>query len=393
MPVEAAPVEAMPVDAAPVEATAAETSPGRRSLLRDDEGAMMLLGVFMTTLVVAMLYYIAGVGETIVYRERMQDAADAGAMAGALIYARAMNIVVLMNLIIASVFAIAVALRAAQYLLYAAAGRAFSECNWYNPRPCIIGLCLMMTTCEACDEVERVEGIVEEVAENASAASNTLRNVAPLAAFRVTEMTMDNYDPPANIGVGIGGRLPIEDDDSGHICDEVAFSFGPNATTSMIAVTEARDAADSCSGTSYVNQVAISAPLFVMLACQVELDVVRGYPKRVPDDVDLGENEFQFRSFVQGDAPFEADDERVRIATWGHSSEADSFSDNLAFLADFSFAQAEYYYDDDEDREEWMWNMKWRARMRRFRVDAGACSEAGGGFGRACGLIQRAVVH
>ncbi|HJL46152.1 MAG TPA: pilus assembly protein TadG-related protein, partial [Polyangiaceae bacterium LLY-WYZ-15_(1-7)] len=73
----------MPVDAAPVEATAAETSPGRRSLLRDDEGAMMLLGVFMTTLVVAMLYYIAGVGETIVYRERMQDAADAGAMAGA----------------------------------------------------------------------------------------------------------------------------------------------------------------------------------------------------------------------------------------------------------------------------------------------------------------------
>jgi hypothetical protein len=38
-------------------------------------------------------------------------------------------------------------------------------------------------------------------------------------------------------------------------------------------------------------------------------------------------------------------------------------------LSRFSAAQAEYYYDHDgsEARAEWMWNMKWRARLVRLR--------------------------
>jgi hypothetical protein len=38
-------------------------------------------------------------------------------------------------------------------------------------------------------------------------------------------------------------------------------------------------------------------------------------------------------------------------------------------LSRFSAAQAEYFYNHDgsEAREEWMWNMKWRARLVRLR--------------------------
>ena len=61
-----------------VESEASGRTSGRSAgaIVRNENGAMMIIGVFMATFVVAMLYYVAGIGETIVYRERMQDAAD-----------------------------------------------------------------------------------------------------------------------------------------------------------------------------------------------------------------------------------------------------------------------------------------------------------------------------
>ena len=51
-----------------------------------------------------------------------------------------------------------------------------------------------------------------------------------------------------------------------------------------------------------------------------------------------------------------------------------------------TFAQAEYYYDGDEPREDWLWHMGWKARLRRFRLPSEApdllaegCSLAVGG--------------
>ncbi len=65
---------------------------------------------------------------------------------------------------------------------------------------------------------------------------------------------------------------------------------------------------------------------------------------------------------------------------------------SLRALHNVAIAQAEYYYDDEEDREEWMWNVKWRARMRRFSVGGGG----GGICGSApalCGAMSDAVIH
>ena len=49
------------------------------SLIADQSGAIMVMGVFMAVLLVGFMYYVIGVGETIFYRERMGDAVDAGA--------------------------------------------------------------------------------------------------------------------------------------------------------------------------------------------------------------------------------------------------------------------------------------------------------------------------
>ena len=43
---------------------------GDRALRDDQRGAIMVIGVFMAMLVVGFLYYIVGIGNTIIYRER-----------------------------------------------------------------------------------------------------------------------------------------------------------------------------------------------------------------------------------------------------------------------------------------------------------------------------------
>jgi hypothetical protein len=52
-----------------------------RTLGEDQQGAIMVLGIFMCSCIVGVLWYVAGIGDAIVYRERMQEAADAVALA------------------------------------------------------------------------------------------------------------------------------------------------------------------------------------------------------------------------------------------------------------------------------------------------------------------------
>ena len=92
----------------------------RPSLARDEQGAIMVLGIFMCATLVGALWYIAGIGDAIVFRERLQEAADAGAMSVAALNARGMNLIVFINLIMACVLAIRVALKTIQVALIVA---------------------------------------------------------------------------------------------------------------------------------------------------------------------------------------------------------------------------------------------------------------------------------
>src|SRR5687767_1082344 len=89
----------------------------RGNLRNDERGAILVLGIFMCACMVGALWYLAGIGSAIVYRERMQEAADAIAFSGAVLHARGMNLIVLINLIMAAILAIRVALKVAQLAL------------------------------------------------------------------------------------------------------------------------------------------------------------------------------------------------------------------------------------------------------------------------------------
>jgi hypothetical protein len=87
---------------------------------KDSRGAIMIGAVFMAAFMVGALWYVIGIGDAIVYRESMQDAADATAFAASVYHARGMNVIALLNVTAAAVFALLVAAKVAQYLLLAA---------------------------------------------------------------------------------------------------------------------------------------------------------------------------------------------------------------------------------------------------------------------------------
>src|SRR5689334_7262483 len=84
---------------------------------RDQGGAILVIGVFMAAFLVGVLWYIIGLGDAAIYREYMQDGADATTFAAAVYQARGMNIIALLNLIMAAVLAVLVALKVAQVVL------------------------------------------------------------------------------------------------------------------------------------------------------------------------------------------------------------------------------------------------------------------------------------
>src|SRR5207244_1696084 len=58
-----------------------------RTIARDSRGAIMVMGVFMCCIIVAAMWYLAGVGDSLVFRERAQEAADASAFGAAALHA------------------------------------------------------------------------------------------------------------------------------------------------------------------------------------------------------------------------------------------------------------------------------------------------------------------
>ena len=67
---------------------------------------IVIVAVFMSVFLVGCLWYLVGVGDAAIYREKMQDASDATAFASAVYHARGMNIIAMLNLIMAAALAV-----------------------------------------------------------------------------------------------------------------------------------------------------------------------------------------------------------------------------------------------------------------------------------------------
>src|SRR5690606_19656930 len=77
----------------------------------NENGAMMLIGLFFAIFAVAILYSAIGVSQAALFRQHIQDGADASALSGAVMQARSMNLIVLLNIVMAALLSVLVALK------------------------------------------------------------------------------------------------------------------------------------------------------------------------------------------------------------------------------------------------------------------------------------------
>lgn len=76
-----------------------EKSPSVRALRHDEHGAVMVMGLFFALLLIAGMWSMKGLGDAVVYRQRMQEAADHEVYAAAVVHARGMNLVAAINVL------------------------------------------------------------------------------------------------------------------------------------------------------------------------------------------------------------------------------------------------------------------------------------------------------
>jgi hypothetical protein len=366
----------------------------KRSLWSDESGATMVLGVFMAAMAVGVLYYLHGVAGVVIHRERMQDAADSAAFMSAVVNARCMNILAILNMIMAAFAVVGAAMQIAADVVLGAAVAAGIVCLGCGPW---CGYC-----CEACvdavrhgfdaedayDTADDVEDVMDNLIEVVHAVAVAVRDVAPLfGQYRVAEYGFAEYTPVTQLGIPwpIGG-VAAQEDDTNWPCDErvrtPAHILGVIASAFMTHLSE------------FYAASAIATPFIT------RTDRARRYCgdydsfQKVEDDAWLGEEPFQVQAYmIRWDDPrYRLSRQGVQVASWGR--DATNFTDSLEFAHNISFAQAEYYFEDEDgmEREEWLWHCQWRARMRRYRF-GDALPSGLGGAASAVDMLSGLVAH
>jgi hypothetical protein len=196
------------------------------SLLRAERGAAMVAGLLFAVFLLAMVFYILGIAEAVLFRERMQDAADTAAFSAAVVHARGMNLIALINLTMAAVLAILVALRLAETLCYVgivvcgilAYPTAGASTSGIAP--------LANAAKQIHDFAENLKDPINQALSVLHSAGEAVAKVVPLGAnVRVLDQTASHYGV---LGVAIPARLtlPVEDDTFTVLCEHAGRDAG-----------------------------------------------------------------------------------------------------------------------------------------------------------------------
>ena len=206
------------------------TSDRLRLLARGEGGAIMVMGIFMCSCLVGALWYLAGIGDAILLRERAQEAADAMAFSDAALHARGMNLIVLVNLVMACILGVRVALKIARAVCLIA-GAVFGSLGFLWPplfalaAPCMVAA----QTLESIITASR-----EPINQSLQALSVTQDGISTLTpgAARVGSRVMvgDAYEPAVTrVGVAHFGSetsLPIASGSQDKLCKEAGHAAG-----------------------------------------------------------------------------------------------------------------------------------------------------------------------
>jgi hypothetical protein len=408
-------------------------SEARSTVLANERGAILLGAVFMATFLVGCLWYVMGVGDAIIYREKMQDGADSVAYAAAVYHARGMNVIAMLNLIMAAVLAVLVWLKLVQLLLWALIAILTGLC-YFTGWACAGASLASQAERLVSNAIDTVEPIVDKTLKALSKLQTWIAKSTPFIASGRSVIAAQHYKPTVEFGMSVSSSmvaangtlgLPVEEDDFSNLCGkagEIAAMISPLGGVAAFGIPgtdliagmvggltssfpgyfcgggnssgfegSARDMFEKiCKKQKEEADAADEDNDFDVDKCidesmkELEQNGSGGSTmsgdgktsKKVADGAQNGDSSFQVWSFVNGKDWYKESEKGVEIASWGGDRASNGVLEELAKIG---FAQAEFYYDQTDPEalswsdyeEDALWNMRWRARLRRVRLPGG----------------------
>ncbi|HKO46847.1 MAG TPA: hypothetical protein VJV79_03950 [Polyangiaceae bacterium] len=203
-----------------------------RGLRADARGAILVLGVFMCACMAGALWYVIGIGDAILYRERLQEGADAVAFSAAALDARGMNLIVLLNLLMACVLGVRVAMKAAQASLVVIGG----ICAIFPPLAGLSTTCFEMAG-QLQTAIVETRPAINQTLKALSRAQVGIKIMVPAAALAGSIQVGSKFRPRVS-EAGAANRtliqgLPVDEGSLDQLCREAGES-GPRLLEWMI---------------------------------------------------------------------------------------------------------------------------------------------------------------
>ncbi|MEY4513568.1 MAG: hypothetical protein RLZZ450_5690 [Pseudomonadota bacterium] len=189
----------------------------------DDSGAIVVFGIFFAVMVLGMLYYFVGLAAVIHLRERMQDAADASAFAAAVVHARGMNVLALINMIMAAIMSVLVTLRIIELLIIIAQVILYML-SWLGGATAAIASALEVVRQTVTEIADNAEPVIQNVIKVLHYTGDVVRIITPVGAnLTVIGKVAGNYgqellEPVGAIAIPARLTLPVEDDQYSYLC-------------------------------------------------------------------------------------------------------------------------------------------------------------------------------
>lgn len=351
------------------------------SVARDERGAVLVIGVFMAAILVGAIWYLIGIGDALVYREFLQDGADSTAFSAAVYHARGMNAVVMLNVVMAAIFAVLVALHVAHIiaLFIQIVSCAFA---WTG-----IGavICVAATTAEQAlaATIQSVEPVVQQAIQGLHTASTAVATLTPLVAEARAIEAARGYAPIVEGGVMVSRSLipsgttlglPVRDDEPQVLLDHAELDVAGIATAPLrwFGLPSGRIASMLARGIDFLYRIDGGPD-------------PQASSKRLIDGAQNGNDSFGVWGFVWGEQKKHTSAKSgLAVATHGRLSPKDPSA-----MSRYGGTKSEFYYDVQGNYPAWstydedtMWNMRWRARLRRFEDPTGLLS-----VGAAAGIL------
>lgn len=410
-----------------------KTPAPKPDLARDERGAVLVVAVFMAVFLVGCLWYLVGIGDAAIYRQKMLDGSDSAAFTSAVYHARGMNIIAMMNLIMAAVLAVLVALKIAEIITWTVAAVAAVLCPFTGVACGVAETAANLGTELSVNIIPKVEKWVDKILKALSKGQVWVARLTPwVGAARGTIMAT-NYAPTVKGGMGLSMSmipsdprlgLPVEEEPFDKLCKRAGMvvgglvfgwmpggwgKFAGSLLGSVVSTFPSyfcggsgmgnlydgakKTAKEQCKEAKKQFEDAHPNDTFNLKKCEQDAEKANlnkanqaanggafsgdgKTSKRVYSEAKNGDKYFQVYGLVMGDndAMKKNADKRVEMPAWGKEKvNPGAIADTLEKIG---FSEAEFYYDQvtpgkrewDDYAEDAMWNLRWRARLRRFRM-------------------------